>query len=185
VSTESGAFYYLRDNAFKDAGRCSTEARQSLWGLRAARGEALKFSEKLDKLARQAVAERPISLLLQLEPVSLDALPDVEYQVLRIAQEAISNAVRHAHARTIKIRLNVEEEELGLTFADDGTGFDAELDQTGLGHFGLLGMRERASEIGAELSVTSSPGHGTEVSIQLPFPSSQVSEGNQGRAFEH
>jgi signal transduction histidine kinase len=109
----------------------------------------------------------------------------VEYQLLRIAQEAISNAVRHAHARAIKIRLNVQEEELGLTFADDGTGFAADLDQAALGHFGLLGMRERADEIGAELSVTSSPGQGTEVSIHLPFPSSQVSEGNQRRAFEH
>jgi signal transduction histidine kinase len=136
-------------------------------------------------LARQAVAERPISLVLQLEPVSLDVLPEVECQLLRIAQEAISNAVRHARARTIEIRLNVEEEELGLRFADDGTGFPVDLDQAGSGHFGLLGMRERAHEIGAELSVTSSPGHGTEVSIHLPFASSQVSEGNQRRAFEH
>jgi signal transduction histidine kinase/ligand-binding sensor domain-containing protein len=169
----------------RDAGRCSTEARQSLWGLRAVRGEALNFSEKLHKLARQAVAERTISLVIQLEPVSLDALPEVEYQLLRIAQEAISNAVRHAQARAIKIRLNVQEEELELTFADDGTGFAADLDQAALGHFGVLGMRERANEIGAELSVTSSPGQGTEVSIHLPFPSSQVSEGNQRRAFEH
>jgi two-component system, NarL family, sensor histidine kinase DegS len=122
---------------------------------------------------------------VQLEPVSLDALPDVEYQLFRIAQEAISNAVRHAHARTINIRLNVEEEELGLTFADDGSGFAADLHQAGLGHFGILGMRERANEIGAELSVTSSPGQGTEISIHLPFPSPQVLEGNQRRAFEH
>ena len=72
----------------KDAGRCSTEARQSLWGLRALGAESLSFSESLARLSRQAVAEKPISLSLKLEPVSLGVMPEVEYQLLRIAQEA-------------------------------------------------------------------------------------------------
>ncbi len=90
--------------------------------------------------------------------MSLDALPEVEYQLLRIAQEATSNALRHAHARTLEIRLHVDEEQLGLTFADDGIGFTKDVARAEAGHFGLLGMRERADEIGAGLTVTSSPG---------------------------
>lgn len=169
----------------KDAGRCSTEARQSLWGLRAVGVGSLNFSEKLAKLSRQAVAEKPISLSLEFEPVSPRLLPDVEYQLLRIAQEAISNAVRHAYAKTLEIRLKMEKAQLRLTFVDDGAGFTVGLDQAAYGHFGVLGMRERANEIGAELRVTSAPGQGTEVAIRLPIPRYQVPERNHDVAFEH
>jgi signal transduction histidine kinase len=112
-------------------------------------------------------------------------LPEVEYQLLRIAQEAISNALRHARAKTLEIRLHVDEEQLGLTFADDGIGFTTDVERAEAGHFGLLGMRERADEIGAGLTVTSSPGHGTEVSIHVPISQYELSEGNADRAFEH
>jgi signal transduction histidine kinase len=169
----------------KDAGQCSTDARQSLWGLRITGKEPLRFSERLAKLSRQAVGKTPVSLSLKLDPISLDALPEVEYQLLRIAQEAISNALRHARAKTLEIRLHVDEEQLGLTFADDGIGFTTDVERAEAGHFGLLGMRERADEIGAGLTVTSSPGHGTEVSIHVPISQYELSEGNADRAFEH
>ena len=169
----------------KDAGRCSTEARQSLWDLRAVKPESLRFSEKLAKLARAAAAGQPISLSLNLEPVSLGELPELEYQLLRISQEAISNALRHAHARTLEIRLQVDEKQLRLTFEDDGIGFTEGIERAESGHFGLVGMRERAIEIGAELKVSSSPGQGAEVSIHLPFPPEARSERNPELAFEH
>jgi signal transduction histidine kinase len=175
----------LLGEIIKDAGRCSTEARQSLWGLRAIGTESLNFSEKVATLARRAVTGKPISLGLKLLPVSLDALPEVEYQLLRIAQEAISNVIRHAHATTLEIRLTVEEEQLRLILSDDGVGFTADLDRAEFGHFGLLGMRERANEIGAELTLTSSAGQGTEVSIHLPLPQHDISERNHDLAFEH
>jgi signal transduction histidine kinase/ligand-binding sensor domain-containing protein len=175
----------LLGEIIKDAGRCSTEARQSLWGLRAIGTESLNFSEKIATLARRAVTGKPISLSLKLLPVSLDALPEVEYQLLRIAQEAISNVIRHAHARTLEIRLNLEEEQLRLIFSDDGVGFTADLYRAEFGHFGVLGMRERANEIGAELTLTSSAGQGTEVSIHLPLPQHDISERNHDLAFEH
>src|SRR5581483_723990 len=82
----------------QDAGRCSTEARHSLWGLRAFGTSSLDFSDKLARVARQAVDGRPISLSLELQPVSLTSFPAIEYQLLRIAQEAISNTLTHADA---------------------------------------------------------------------------------------
>ena len=70
-------------------------------------------------------------------------------------------------AKRLEIRLYSTAREANLTLADDGIGFDA--DSTPFGHFGLVGMRERADEIGAELNVVSAPGNGTSVQIRLPL----------------
>ncbi len=151
-----------------DAGRCSKEARQSLWGLRAPAPAALSFSQKLIELARQSVAGRRISLSEQVDPINLSATPDTEYQLLRIAREAISNALQHAGALHLAIKLDQIEKTLRLTIEDDGFGFN-HVDQPPRGHFGLQGMRERAAEIGAELSIASAPGRGTRVTVSLPL----------------
>ena len=167
----------------KDAGRCSTEARQSLWGLRSAGSTALGFREKLEALARQATEGRPVSLIFSAEPVSLDSMPETEYQLLRIAQEAISNALTHANARTLEVRLRVKEEQLQLCIHDDGTGFTAPASGE-FGHYGLVGMRERALEIGAKLSIVSSLSAGTSIAIELPL-SAHISQSNADTRFEH
>ena len=98
----------------KDAGRCSTEARQSLWGLRRAGSTAVQFCGKLEALARQAVDRQPVSLTFSADPVSLDNMPETEYQLLRIAQEAISNALTHSSAQTLQVRLRLQEGILEL-----------------------------------------------------------------------
>lgn len=168
----------------KDAGRCSAEARQSLWGLRTAGTPALEFREKLAALVRQAVAGHSISLDLRLESVPLNHMPDTEYQLLRIAQEAIANALAHAGARTLEVELLLDGDLLRLSIIDDGIGFSTALDVP-FGHFGLTGMRERAAEIGATLVVDSSPSSGTRVTIELPLSASRGFEGNVHSHFEH
>src|SRR6185312_11258430 len=88
------------------------------------------------------------------------------YQLLRIAKEAIANSVRHAEPKTIEVRLECKEPNLvELTIRDDGKGFDANEPHSRLGHYGLIGMKERAEELGAKLAVTSIPGTGTEVRV--------------------
>ncbi len=119
---------HVLEEIIKDAGTCSTEARQSLWGLRATNAGSADFSGKLAKLARQAVSGRPISLSLDLEPLSLGMFPEMEYQLLRIAQESISNALTHAHGTTLRIHLSVRKQELQLTIEDDGVGFAADVE---------------------------------------------------------
>ena len=96
--------------------------------------------------------------------------PEVETIVYRITQEALTNIAKHAQARHVRIELTAEEEGVDLTIRDDGVGFDP--DQAarllGEGHFGLVGMRERAEMGGGRLVLDSRPGHGTTISVALP-----------------
>ncbi len=153
----------------KDAGKCSAEARQSLWGLRGGGSPSgLLFSEKLKKLAHQAVEGRHIALSLGIEDVSLSEYPDAEYQLLRIAQEAMANTLQHAGALWLSVSLRHTDEFVLLTVEDDGVGFSsASTEQAG--HFGMQAMRERATEIGAELLVVSSSQSGTRITTTLPL----------------
>ena len=93
-----------------------------------------------------------------------------ELAVLRIGREAVSNAVRHANARTVDVELTFEPRAVRLAVCDDGRGAsDNELDESfARGHWGVVGMRERAVDVGASLQITSRPGHGTTVSLSLP-----------------
>ncbi len=99
--------------------------------------------------------------------------PEVELAVYRIVQEALSNVVRHARATTAQVRLEFGDEGLTLTVEDDGVGFAAPDTPHALardGHFGLMGMRERALRFGGHLSLRSQPGAGMTAVIYLPYP---------------
>jgi signal transduction histidine kinase len=91
----------------------------------------------------------------------------VEENLLRIAQESLNNALRHAGARRVEIVLGFESAALTLRVGDDGRGFDTTRRTAGPG-FGLVSMQERAELIGADLTVTSHPGSGTEVTVWVP-----------------
>jgi signal transduction histidine kinase len=100
------------------------------------------------------------------------ALPkEIEQYVLRIAQEAVNNVLKHARANKIWVALLLEARELHMRIVDDGQGFE---DQDAFspkdGHFGLRGMRERAERLGGELQLVSHPGEGTRVEVRVPLP---------------
>jgi signal transduction histidine kinase len=122
----------------------------------------------LARLARDTTAQSSIELSLHLDPVSLENRPEAEYQLLRIAQEAISNSLRHARAAKIDIRLSAAGKRGELLITDDGEGFDVGRQQ--FGHFGVAGMRERAGEIGARLTIESALGRGSTVSVSFSLP---------------
>jgi two-component system sensor histidine kinase UhpB len=92
----------------------------------------------------------------------------IEYAVYRVAQEALSNAARHAGVSEVDVELRFSPDELCLTVTDAGHGFSTRRTAAGQG---LLGMRDRAAEIGAELEITSpaSTGHGTRVRLWVPL----------------
>ena len=113
----------ILNDIIRDAGACSAESRQSLWGLRSKHTNEPEFSDKLVKLARDAVADGNISLSLAVEPVSMAEQPEAEYQLLRIAQEAVSNSLKHAAALHLTVRLDRRDGALQLLIEDDGLGF--------------------------------------------------------------
>ena len=97
----------------------------------------------------------------------LDA--DRQQHCVRIAQEAIANALKHGRPTTITVTLALIDGQAVLTVSDDGTGFDpAGVFASARGHFGLLGMRERARLMGGEVSVVSAEAGGTTVEVRVP-----------------
>ncbi len=94
----------------------------------------------------------------------------VENNLLRIGQEAINNAVRHSEARRIFVNLLFDSRSVQLSVRDDGRGFAYPILNNGeQSHFGLVGMRERAEQIGGVLKIHSAPQEGTEIVVSVPI----------------
>jgi signal transduction histidine kinase len=154
-----------------DAGGCLSEARRSVAGLRNPEKQETGLAAAIAQTARQLTETADIRLRLRLEPVAAAIDSDVEYNLLRIVQEAIANAVKHAAPSVVEVALRRDGLRLKITIRDDGVGFDAEetLEHVRPGHYGLVGMRERAVQIGAEASWQSAPKQGTTVVLTLPL----------------
>jgi signal transduction histidine kinase len=95
--------------------------------------------------------------------------PDVETATYRIVQEALNNVARHAKVAEVAVRLWADENTLDLRIEDRGAGFDPEATLSAAASSGLAGMRERAALLGGRLTVTSTPGSGTQVMAELPL----------------
>jgi signal transduction histidine kinase len=147
------------------------ETRNSIRDLRSPLLENRGLAEALRVLATESTSSTGprVNLEIAAEPANLTA--DTEYQLLRLAQEALGNALKHADAKHISIRLDATPEQILLSVTDDGRGFRPDaLDASDPSHFGMLGMQERASNIGAAWNISSSPGQGTTVTVSLPLP---------------
>jgi signal transduction histidine kinase len=143
--------------------------------------EDLGFLPALEMLARprsdgQTTAGRPATTIHFQTSGAVHRLPpEFELAAYRIVQEALSNVTQHAHASQAWVHVRFESEHLGLSVRDDGQGFVApDLPDTlaRQGHFGLMGIRERALLYGGQLSLRSAPGEGTELYVRLPYPQS-------------
>ncbi len=144
------------------------EARRSVMELRTTALEDQSLSEALACSARQWTEGSPIQVQLRLDQTG-ELRPDVEQNVLRIAQEALANAVKHGRPNSIGIDLDCQPKRLILRVRDDGCGFDANCSLSDTeGHFGLVGMRERAQRIGGAFHVSSRPDQGTTVEVTVP-----------------
>jgi len=100
-----------------------------------------------------------------------------------IVQEALNNVVKHAKAKHVWIRARRQRQVLYCSVRDDGEGFDSFNIQEGVSQqgLGLVAMRERASAIGGTLRIESSPGRGTELSLQLPLEGSHANPSSARR----
>jgi signal transduction histidine kinase len=110
-----------------------------------------------------------VEVELQADTTAVAGGPDdVDVQVLRIAHEALHNAVRHAAARRVTVRLRDRDRRLTLEVTDDGIGFDPVDPELRSRHLGLTSMEERAGELGAIFKLSSAPGAGTTVRLEVP-----------------
>jgi signal transduction histidine kinase len=98
---------------------------------------------------------------------------DAEVAFYRIAQEALNNVVKHAHASRVDVMLEAQERSVVMVVEDDGVGFEVDDSRTGDKGIGIAGMRERSALIGATLQVESAPGEGTSVFLRCPVDGSK------------
>jgi len=147
------------------------ELRRIIGALRPVYLEDLGFLPALEMLVQQAAERTTARLRLEKGDATHRCAPEVELAAYRIAQEALNNAIQHARAHEIVVCVHCDSEGLTLTVTDDGVGFT--LPQrpdlfTQVGHFGLVGMQERATRLGGTFQVHSAPGEGTQVTAHLP-----------------
>lgn len=159
-----------------DAGVCLQEARRSVAGLRSPANGHSGLAGAIAEAARHLTETQEVRLKLRLQDVPLSLPADVQYNLLRILQEAVTNAVKHSGAGTIEVSLDCDRQLLQLSVKDDGVGFAEAAGGAQPGHYGLIGMRERAVQIGGALQIDSEPGRGTTATLSLPLtPSGQYS----------
>jgi signal transduction histidine kinase len=133
--------------------------------------EDLGLVPALDMLARDTSATLGIPVDFNTTGNERRLRPEVELSLYRIAQEALSNVSRHAQATHAGLNLAFALDEISLTISDDGCGFtlpESPAEMAPVGHFGLLGVHERADLIGAHLTIQAAPGEGTRLIINLP-----------------
>ncbi|MCM2287401.1 MAG: histidine kinase [Sulfuritalea sp.] len=125
--------------------------------------------------AARVLAPAGLQFTVALAPVA-ESLPDsVATALFRIVQEAFTNVLRYAGAHSVHVSLRADGEQLILSVADDGCGFDPASIAAGE-HFGLVGMRERVAALHGTLDIDSAAGEGTRITVQLPLPAQPASE---------
>jgi signal transduction histidine kinase len=147
------------------------EARRSVWNLRPAPLSATGLVAAIGHEV-EAWEERtgiPARFRARAVPPHPPLAPTAEVALLRIGQEALSNAARHGHPEHVDVELRAHAQELILSIRDDGIGFDPAASAPREDCFGLDGMAERARNAGGTLTVVSTPGHGTTITTRLPF----------------
>ncbi|MGA8028969.1 MAG: two-component regulator propeller domain-containing protein [Bryobacteraceae bacterium] len=143
------------------------DARRSIWELRSQSEDNEDLASQLSKIAARVTSSTPLKVEFQVLGTYRSLPQKTQNELLRIGQEAVANVVRHAEAKHVQIDLKFDARKLRMTIADDGRGFAGQANSAGPnGHFGLKGMRERAEQINAELTVTSAPGQGTQVCVE-------------------
>lgn len=146
------------------------DVREAILGLRTSlprQGLVPALRAYLDDYEPMSGARLSIEFGDEIETLELQ--PELEIQLVRIAQEALANIRKHSGARQVTVCLAVEGGVLALEIADDGKGFDPHLGaSTGWPRFGLQTMRERAQAVGGRFEVESSPGAGTRVTVTVP-----------------
>jgi len=149
--------------------RSLADARNSIWNMRSQVLENGDLASALSGVLHQLADGTGVQGEVKVVGKPRRLPPVVENELLRIGQEAITNAMKYAGAKRIEVRLDFEEKEVHLSVRDDGRGFNAGQKFPEKGGFGLVGMRERAGQLRGDLVVKSAPGEGTEITLSVPL----------------
>jgi signal transduction histidine kinase/ligand-binding sensor domain-containing protein len=164
----------ILEDTIDEARQALTEGRKAVQGLRPSAIETHELTEAIQTLAEELASDPTHSgsaeVRLTVEGTPRKKRPLIRDEIYRIASEGLRNAFHHAEARHIEVQLRYGEKSFELRVRDDGKGIDPKFlaDEGPAGHFGLRGMRERAQQIGAQLTVWSAPGSGTELVLSVP-----------------
>ena len=143
------------------------DARRSVMALRLDQTRRAGLELALRQLAERSTVPGGVTCAFEGGGITTGLKPEHEHELLRIAQEAVSNAVRHARPRTIRITLADEDAHWVMTIEDDGRGMGQSPERSERHGFGLSSMRQRAGDIGGEWRIESRPGAGTRVSVRM------------------
>ena len=149
--------------------RSRNEVHRTVWDLRAHGQDGRDFLDILQERAAAMVAGSSVSIAVDREGEAFP-LPDLlAGNLLLLAQEAVTNALKHASPQSIRVCLKFLENQVALEVADDGRGFDPTRSPgQSDGHFGLQGMRERVKRLGGSIEIRSAPGQGTAIVARVP-----------------
>jgi signal transduction histidine kinase len=149
-------------------GQAIEEGRAALSSLRSSTTERNDMAEALQRAGEECQFQRPVEFGLLVHGAPREMHPIVRDEVYRIGYEAIRNACVHSEGSRLNVELGYLD-DLVLRVCDNGRGIDPELAENGKGgHFGVTGMHERASRLHGRLTISSSPGSGTEVTLVVP-----------------
>lgn len=155
---------------------CLADVRQIIFDMRPMSLDDLGLVPALRQLVSKLEERKILKTDFQVNGKERALEKHVEVTLFRIIQEGLNNIHRHAGVSEGRLRLLFSPNDLSILISDEGRGFDmAETEEmrkngTGNGHFGILGMEERAKLIGASLNVISNPGEGTKIHVKLPYP---------------
>lgn len=152
---------------------CRLEARASVTDLRDPNLLVRDLPEALREALTNQVNQAGAHLYFLMAGTSIHLRSTTQNHFLRIAREAVSNALRHGNASRVRCHLSYSAEGVALEIEDNGSGFDTS-QALPVGHFGLTGMAERANKIQAQFSLTSNLGSGTKIRLFLPYSSPEA-----------
>jgi signal transduction histidine kinase len=158
--------------AARDARATLADVRQYMAALRQSETGALNLPVTLGRLVDDLRRQTGLAVEMDESGPQRELEPIVERAVIRIVGEGLRNVAQHASATMAKVGLVYGNEGIVVTIEDDGKGFDVEqtfASAEGRGHFGIIGMRERAEAAGGQLVVRSEAGHGTIVRASIPY----------------
>jgi signal transduction histidine kinase/ligand-binding sensor domain-containing protein len=146
------------------------EGRDAVKQLRSAPEGDLELSQAIAAFGEELAREEACHFKSTIEGMPRELHPIVREEVMLIAREALVNAFKHGAARKIEAETSYGDSELTLRIRDDGRGIDTDVQRAGgkAGHWGLLGMRERAQKVRGTLTLWSKPGAGTEIEVRVP-----------------